>query len=99
MNPTEKQRITLNIDNRSYTMYVQDEKEEEIMRKAERVINSKVMAYKKMLRGEKDLASLAYATIDLVRGFLTNETKANDAELLDEISAISNDIDEYIRKN
>ncbi len=80
-------------------MYVQNESEEEIMRKTEKIINSKILAYKRMLRGEKDLSALAYATIDLVRGFLTNESKANDAELLDEISAISNDIDEYIRKN
>ncbi len=98
MNTMDKQRITLNIDNHAYTMYVNKE-EEEVFRKAEKIINNKIMSYKKALRGGSDYSFLSYATIDLVKSFLANETKADDTDFMTELRNMSGEIEEYIHKS
>lgn len=98
MNPVDKQRITLNIDNHAYVMYVNKE-EEEIFRKAEKIINNKIMQYKRALKSGTDIAFISYATIDLVKTFLANETKADDTDFVSELRDMSSEIEEYIHKS
>lgn len=93
----EKQRITLNIDNHAFSMRV-EKTEEEIFRKAEKVINSMIMSYQKAIGKGTDYTYLAYSTIQFVTDYLKEQRKTDDSDLLAELDGMCKKIDEFINK-
>ncbi len=93
----DKLSIRVNVADRYYPLKI-DRKDEERIRKAAKLINDKVLQYKKKYV-DKDLQDfLAMAALQFVIRFLASEEKQDVDKLLDDLKEIDTELDQYIQR-
>lgn len=93
----EKLSIRVNIANRFYPLKI-DLKEEENIRKAAKLINERVLQYKQKYV-DKDIQDfLAMSALQFVTKMINLEENQNVLPLVDELSELNEELEEYLRE-
>lgn len=90
--------IKLQIAGRYYPLII-DRSEEEIIRKAARVINEKVQQYQQRYKDKDGQDFLAMAAFQFVVSLIKLEEQNSEAPLVSAIEEISEELEEFIQKN
>ncbi len=94
----EKLSIRVNVADRYYPLKI-DRKDEETIRRAARLINDKVLQYKKKYI-DKDIQDfLAMAALQFVTRIINLEENQDSSGLVGEVDELVKELDEYIRKS
>jgi len=94
----EKLSIRVNVADRYYPLKI-DRKDEETIRRAARLINDKVLQYKKKYI-DKDIQDfLAMAALQFVTRIINLEEDQDSSGLVGEVDELVRELDEYIRKS
>lgn len=93
----EKLSIKVNLVDRYYPLKI-ERKDEERIRKAAKLINERVLQYKQRYTDKDTQDFLAMAALQFVIKNLEMEEQINEQVLVDAIDDISNELDEYLKK-
>jgi len=94
----DKLSIRLNIGDKYYPMRINRD-EEELIRKAAKIISDKLTQYRKKY-AERDVVDLlAMTALQYTKDFLEREERENLSTINDELKLINIELEEYINKN
>ncbi|HDR90362.1 MAG TPA: cell division protein ZapA [Bacteroidetes bacterium] len=94
----DKLSIRVNLADRYYPLKI-DRKDEERIRRAAKLINEKILQYKKRYI-DKDIQDfMAMAALQFVTRVLELEEKQEENEMIDRIREISRDLETYLEKS
>jgi len=91
----EKLSIKVNIADRYYPLKI-DRNEEEIIRKAAKLINERVLQYKQKYADKDVLDFIAMTALQLVTRMVELEEKQDVAPIIDSIKELNEELEEYI---
>ncbi len=92
-----KLSIRVNVADRYYPLKI-DRRDEERIRKAAKLINEKVLQYKKRYK-DKDIQDfLAMASLQYVIKLLEQDNKEEESDVLEEIKEINEELDKFIER-
>lgn len=92
-----KLSIRVNVADRYYPLKI-DRRDEERIRKAAKLINEKVLQYKKRYK-DKDIQDfLAMASLQYVIKLLEQDNKEEESVVLEEIKEINEELDKFIER-
>lgn len=98
MDMEDKLSIRVNLADRYYPLKI-DRKDEERIRRAAKLINEKILQYKKRYI-DKDIQDfMAMAALQFVTRVLELEEKQEENEMIDRIREISRDLETYLEKS
>ena len=93
-----KLSIRLNIGDKYYPMRINRD-EEELIRKAAKIISDKLTQYRKKY-AERDIVDLlAMTALQYTKDFLEREERENLSTINDELKSVNIELEEYINKN
>lgn len=94
----DKLSIRLNIGDKYYPMRINRD-EEELIRKAAKIISDKLTQYRKKY-AERDIVDLlAMTALQYTKDFLEREERENLSTVNDELRSVNIELEEYISKN
>lgn len=93
----EKLSIRINVADRFYPLKI-DRKQEEVIRKAAKMINEKVLQYKQRYKDKDTQDFLAMASLQYVIKVIEAENKADVSPIIDEISVMEQELREFLDK-
>lgn len=94
--PEEKLSIRVNIADRYYPLKI-DRNDEEKIRQAAKVINDKILLYKKRYSDKDTQDFLAMAALQFVTKVIEEENKQDMSGLIESIKALNVDLADYIK--
>ncbi|GAB7087255.1 cell division protein ZapA [Marinifilum fragile] len=92
-----KLSIKVNVADRTYPLNI-DRKQEEVIRKAAKMINEKVMQYKQRYKDKDTQDFLAMASLQYVIKVIELENKADVAPVYNELKAMERELSEFLEK-
>ncbi|WP_421919840.1 cell division protein ZapA [Marinifilum sp.] len=92
-----KLSIKVNVADRTYPLNI-DRKQEEVIRKAAKMINEKVLQYKQRYKDKDTQDFLAMASLQYVIKFIELENKADVAPVYNELKAMERELSEFLEK-
>jgi cell division protein ZapA len=92
-----KLSIKVNVADRTYPLNI-DRKQEEVIRKAAKMINEKVLQYKQRYKDKDTQDFLAMASLQYVIKVIELENKADVAPVYNELKAIERELSEFLEK-
>jgi cell division protein ZapA len=92
-----KLSIKVNVADRTYPLNI-DRKQEEVIRKAAKMINEKVLQYKQRYKDKDTQDFLAMASLQYVIKVIELENKADVAPIYNELKAIERELSEFLEK-
>lgn len=92
-----KLSIKVNVADRTYPLNI-DRKQEEVIRKAAKMINEKVLQYKQRYKDKDTQDFLAMASLQYVIKVIEMENKADVAPVYNELKAIERELSEFLEK-
>ncbi|MDE5417103.1 cell division protein ZapA [Labilibaculum sp. DW002] len=93
----EKLSIRVNVADRFYPLKI-DRKQEEVIRKAAKMINEKVLQYKQRYKDKDTQDFLAMASLQYVIKVIEAENKTDVSPVLDEIKVMEQELREFLDK-
>ena len=94
-----KQKISIDIAGRPYSFKVENEEDEELIRKAGKLISERLFLQKRRF-GDKDLQDLlAFEALKLAIKTIELETKTDLTEQVDRLEKICEQLDEFLNLN
>ena len=93
----EKLSIRVNVADRFYPLKI-DRKQEEVIRKAAKMINEKVLQYKQRYKDKDTQDFLAMASLQYVIKVIEAENKTDVSPVLDEIKMMEQELREFLDK-
>jgi len=94
----DKLSIRLNIGDKYYPMRINRD-EEELIRKAAKIISDKLTQYRKKY-AERDIVDLlAMTALQYTKDFLEREEREDLSTVNDELKSVNIELEEYISKN
>ena len=93
----EKLSIKVNVADRTYPLNI-DRKQEEVIRKAAKMINEKVLQYKQRYKDKDTQDFLAMASLQYVIKVIELENKADVAPIYNELKAMERELSEFLEK-
>jgi cell division protein ZapA len=93
----EKLSIKLNLADRYYPLKI-DARDEERIRRAGKLINDKILQYKKRYTDKDNQDFLAMAALQFVIKYLETEDKADKEPILDDLKEINEELDEILNR-
>ncbi len=93
----EKLSIKVNVADRFYPLKI-DRKQEEVIRKAAKMINEKVLQYKQRYKDKDTQDFLAMASLQYVIKVIEAENKTDVSPVLDEIKVMEQELREFLDK-
>ena len=94
----DKLSIRINIGDKYYPMRINRD-EEELIRKATKIINDKLTQYRTKY-AERDMVDLlAMTALQYTKNFLERDTEDNLSSVTDEIKQINIELEDYINQN
>lgn len=93
----EKLSIRVNVADRFYPLKI-DRNQEEIIRKAAKMINEKVLQYKQRYKDKDTQDFLAMASLQYVIKVIEAENKADVSPVLEEVKAMEQELREFLDK-
>ncbi|MBI9057378.1 MAG: cell division protein ZapA [Labilibaculum sp.] len=93
----EKLSIRVNVADRFYPLKI-DRKQEEVIRKAAKMINEKVLQYKQRYKDKDTQDFLAMASLQYVIKVIETENKTDVSPVLDEIKVMEQELREFLDK-
>ena len=94
----DKLSIRINIGDKYYPMRINRD-EEELIRKATKIINDKLTQYRTKY-AERDMVDLlAMTALQYTKNFLERDTENDLSSVTDEISQINVELEDYINQN
>jgi len=94
----DKLSIRLNIGDKYYPMRINRD-EEELIRKAAKIISDKLTQYRKKYAQRDVVDLLAMTALQYTKDFLEREERENLSTVNDELKLINIELEEYIDKN
>lgn len=91
----EKLSMRISIAERYYPLKVNRDEEERI-RKAAKIINDKLLLYKQTYSGKEAQDFLAMVSLHFATKFIEFEEKLDETPLIEELSNLNEDIEEYL---
>jgi cell division protein ZapA len=92
-----KLSIKVNVADSTYPLNI-DRKQEEVIRKAAKMINEKVLQYKQRYKDKDTQDFLAMASLQYVIKVIELENKADVAPVYNELKAIERELSEFLEK-
>jgi cell division protein ZapA len=92
----EKLSIRVNVADRFYPLKI-DREDEEKIRTAAKMINEKILLYKKKYSDKDTQDFLAMAALQFVTKTIEQDSKADISPIIDEIKSINSELDDYIK--
>ncbi|NOU60006.1 cell division protein ZapA [Marinifilum caeruleilacunae] len=92
-----KLSIKVNVADRTYPLNI-DRKQEEVIRKAAKMINEKVLQYKQRYKDKDTQDFLAMASLQYVIKVIELENKADVAPVYNELKAMERELSEFLEK-
>lgn len=94
----EKLSIKVNIADRYYPLKVES-KDEERIRRAAKLINEKILQYKKRY-SDKDIQDfLAMAALQFVTKIIDIEDKTDNTPLIEDLKILNEELEEFLKEN
>jgi cell division protein ZapA len=93
----EKLSIRVNVADRFYPLKI-DRSQEEVIRKAAKMINEKVLQYKQRYKDKDTQDFLAMASLQYVIKVIEAENKTDVSPVLEEIKAMEQELREFLDK-
>ncbi len=93
----KKLSIKLKIANRSYPLHI-ERKQEEMIRKAAKMLDDKVLQYKQQYKGQDNQDFLAMAALQYVIGFVELENKTDMMPVYNELKAMESELAEFLEQ-
>lgn len=93
----EKLSIRVNVADRFYPLKI-DRKQEEVIRKAAKMINEKVLQYKQRYKDKDTQDFLAMASLQYVIKVIEAENKTDVSPVLEEIKVMEQELREFLDK-
>jgi cell division protein ZapA (FtsZ GTPase activity inhibitor) len=93
----EKLSIRVNVADRFYPLKI-DRNQEEVIRKAAKMINEKVLQYKQRYKDKDTQDFLAMASLQYVIKVIEAENKTDVSPVLEEIRAMEQELREFLDK-
>jgi cell division protein ZapA (FtsZ GTPase activity inhibitor) len=93
----EKLSIRVNVADRFYPLKI-DRNQEEVIRKAAKMINEKVLQYKQRYKDKDTQDFLAMASLQYVIKVLEAENKTDVSPVLEEVRAMEQELREFLDK-
>ncbi|MCF6367050.1 MAG: cell division protein ZapA [Bacteroidales bacterium] len=94
----DKLSIRINIGDKYYPMRINRD-EEELIRKAAKIINDKLTQYRTKYAEREMVDLLAMTALQYTKNYLVNETENNLSHVNDEIRQINVELEDYINQN
>jgi len=94
----DKLTIRLNIGEKYYPMRINRD-DEELIRKAAKIINDKLTQYRKKYAQGELVDLLAMTALQYTKDFLERENKENLSTVNDELKIVNVELEEYINQN
>jgi cell division protein ZapA len=92
----EKLSIRINLADRYYPLKI-EQKDEERIRKAAKLINEKILQYKQRYVDKDNQDFLAMAALQFVIKYLEIEEQADDQPILEDLKELDEELEEYLR--
>jgi len=92
-----KLSIKVNVADRTYPLNI-DRKQEEVIRKAAKMINEKVMQYKQRYKDKDTQDFLVMASLQYVIKVIELENKTDVAPVYNELKAMERELSEFLEK-
>ena len=93
----EKLSIRVNVADRFYPLKI-DRSQEEVIRKAAKIINEKVLQYKQRYKDKDTQDFLAMASLQYVIKVIEAENKTDVSPVLEEVKAMEQELREFLGK-
>ena len=93
----EKLSIRVNVADRFYPLKI-DRTQEEVIRKAAKMINEKVLQYKQRYKDKDTQDFLAMASLQYVIKVIEAENKTDVSPVLEEVKAMEQELREFLEK-
>ncbi|BAX78513.1 cell division protein ZapA [Labilibaculum antarcticum] len=93
----EKLSIRVNVADRFYPLKI-DRNQEEVIRKAAKMINEKVLQYKQRYKDKDTQDFLAMASLQYVIKVIEAENKTDVSPVLEEVRAMEQELREFLDK-
>ncbi len=93
----EKLSIKVNLVDRYYPLKI-ERNEEEVIRKASKMINERVSQYKQRYTDKDTQDFLAMAALQFAIKIIETENQTNDQTFIDELRIINQELSEYLEK-
>ena len=93
----EKLSIRVNVADRYYPLKI-DRNQEEVIRKAAKMINEKVLQYKQRYKDKDTQDFLAMASLQYVIKVIESENKADVSPIYEEIRMMEQELSEFLEK-
>ncbi|PKQ64304.1 cell division protein ZapA [Labilibaculum filiforme] len=93
----EKLSIRVNVADRFYPLKI-DRAQEEVIRKAAKMINEKVMQYKQRYKDKDTQDFLAMASLQYVIKVIEAESKTDVSPVFEEVKAMEQELREFLDK-
>lgn len=93
----EKLSIRVNVADRYYPLNI-DRNQEEVIRKAAKMINEKVLQYKQRYKDKDTQDFLAMASLQYVIKVIESENQTNVSPIFEEIKRIEQELKEFLEK-
>lgn len=93
----EKLSIKVNLVDRYYPLKI-ERNEEEVIRKASKMINERVSQYKQRYTDKDTQDFLAMAALQFAIKIIETENQTNDQTFIDELRIINQELSEYLVK-
>ncbi|MBN2595275.1 cell division protein ZapA [Labilibaculum sp. A4] len=93
----EKLSIRVNVADRFYPLKI-DRNQEEVIRKAAKMINEKVLQYKQRYKDKDTQDFLAMASLQYVIKVIEAENKTDVSPVLEEVKAMEQELREFLDK-
>lgn len=93
----EKLSIRVNVADRFYPLKI-DRSQEEVIRKAAKMINEKVLQYKQRYKDKDTQDFLAMASLQYVIKVIEAENKTDVSPVLEEVKAMEQELREFLDK-
>jgi len=93
----EKLSIRVNVVDRFYPLKI-DRNQEEVIRKAAKMINEKVLQYKQRYKDKDTQDFLAMASLQYVIKVIEAENKTDVSPVLEEVKAMEQELREFLDK-
>lgn len=91
----DKFSIRVNVAERYYPLKI-DSKDEEKIRKAAKMINDKILQYKKKYTDKDVQDFLAMAALQFVTKIIEFENKSDISPVIDEVKELNEELEEYL---
>ncbi|RUT80026.1 cell division protein ZapA [Ancylomarina longa] len=92
-----KLSIKVNVADRYYPLNI-DRDQEEVIRKAAKMINEKVLQYKQRYKDKDTQDFLAMASLQFVIKVIESESKADVSPIIEELATIEKELNEFLEK-